>query len=71
MPCATTRPCSEELVAVLPCPPRPRGTLGKYSSPLPGSCGPIPQLALVQQAAAEAQILRLSMDMVAHTFTQA
>ena len=54
MPCATTHPCSEELVAVLPCPPRPRGILGKYSSPLPGSCGPIPQLALVQQAAAEA-----------------
>ena len=50
MPCATTRPCSEELVAVLPCPPRPRGILGKYSSPLPGSCGPISQLALVQQA---------------------
>ena len=45
MPCSTTHPCSEELVAVLPCPPRPRGTLGKYSSPLPGSCGPIPQVA--------------------------
>ena len=54
MPCATTHPCSEELVAVLPCPPRPRGILGKYSSPLPGSCGPIPQVAAVQQAAAEA-----------------
>ena len=71
MPCATTHPCSEELVAVLPCPPRPRGILGKYSSPLPGSCGPISQLALVQQAEAEAQMDTLSLDMVAHTFTQA
>ena len=54
MPCATTRPCSEELVAVLPCFPRPPGILGQVSSPFLGSCGPIPQLALVQQAAAEA-----------------
>ena len=55
MPCATTHPCSEELVAVLRCFPHPRGILGQVSSPLSGSCGPIPQLALVQQAAAEAQ----------------
>ena len=54
MPCATTRPCSEELVAVLPCPPRLRGILGQVSSTLSGSCGPIPQMAAVQQAAAEA-----------------
>ena len=46
MPCATTRPCSEELVAVLPCPPRLRGILGQVSSTLSGSCGPIPQMAL-------------------------
>ena len=45
MPCATTRPCSEELVAVLPCPPRLRGILGQVSSTLSGSCGPIPQMA--------------------------
>ena len=71
MPCAKTHPCSEELVAVLPCPPRPRGILGKYSSPLPGSCGPIPQLALVQQAAAEAQMSSLSLAVAPHTFSQA
>ena len=71
MPCATSRACSEELVAVLPCPPRPRGILGKYSSPLPGSCGPIQPLAAAQQAAAEAQMDSLSLAMVAHTFTQA
>ena len=71
MPCATTRPCSEEFVAVLPCPPRLRGILGQVSSTLSGSCGPIPQMAAVQQAAAEAQMSGLSLDMVAHTFTQA
>ena len=71
MPCATTHPCSEELVAVLPCPPRPRGILGKYSSPLPGSCGPIPQLALVQQAEAEAQMDSLSLAMAPPKFSQA
>ena len=54
MPCATTRPCSDELVAVLRCFPHPRGILGKYSSPLPVSCAPIPQMAAVQQAASEA-----------------
>ena len=69
MPCATTRPCSEELVAVLPCPPRPRGILGKYSSPLPGSCGPISQLALVQQAAAEASRMQKMRSLMAHSFT--
>ena len=71
MPCATTRPCSEELVAVLPCPPRPRGILGKYSSPLPGSCGPIPQMAAAQQATAEAQMSGLSRVVAPHTFSQA
>ena len=54
MPCATTRPCSEELVAVLPCPPRLRGILGQVSSTLSGSCGPIQPLAAAQHAAAEA-----------------
>ena len=55
MPCATTRPCSEELVAVLRCFPHPRGILGQVSSPLPGSCSPIPQMAVVQHAGDEAQ----------------
>ena len=55
MPCSTTRPCPEELVAVLPCLPRLRGILGQVSSTLSGSCGPIPQMAAAQQAAADAQ----------------
>ena len=55
MPCSTTHPCSEELVAVLPCPLRLRGILGQVSSPLPGSCSPIPQMAVVQHAGDEAQ----------------
>ena len=54
MPCATTRPCSEEFVAVLPCPPRLRGILGQVSSTLSGSCGPIPHMAAAEHAAAEA-----------------
>ena len=53
MPCATTRPCSEELVAVLPCPPRLRGILGQVSSTLSGSCAPIQPLAAAQHAARE------------------
>ena len=71
MPCATTRPCSEELVAVLCCFPRPRGILGQVSSPLSGSCCPIPQMAAVQQAAAEAQMSGLSRVVAPHTFSQA
>ena len=58
MPCATTRPCSEELVAVLPCPPRLRGILGQVSSTLSGSCGPIPQIAAAQHAAREAPSMK-------------
>ena len=71
MPCATTRPCSEELVAVLPCPPRLRGILGQVSSTLSGSCGPIQPLAAAQQAAAEAQMDSLSLAMAPPKFSQA
>ena len=69
MPCATTHPCSEELVAVLPCPPRPRGILGKYSSPLPGSCGPIPQGGGSPAVAAEASSMEKMMSMRSRFFT--
>ena len=58
MPCATTRPCSEELVAVLCCFPRPRGILGQVSSTLSGSCGLIPQMAAAEHAAREAPSMR-------------
>ena len=68
MPCATTHPCSEELVAVLPCPPRPRGILGKYSSPLPGSCGPIPQLAQSSRPAAEKERMEKMRSLMVHSF---
>ena len=71
MPCATTRPCSEELVAVLPCPPRLRGILGQVSSTLSGSCGPIPHMAAAEQAAAEAQMSGLSLAMAPPKFSQA
>ena len=69
MPCATTRPCSEELVAVLPCPPRLRGILGQVSSTLSGSCGPIPQIAAAQHAAREAQMDSLSLAMAPRKFS--
>ena len=54
MPCATARACSQHLTQVLPCFPRPRGTLGQVSSPFIGSCGPITAGGVVAQAAAEA-----------------
>ena len=69
MPCATTHPCSEELVAVLPCPPRLRGILGQVSSTLSGSCGPIPQMAAAPAGRGEAQMSRLSLAMAPPKFS--
>ena len=69
MPCATTHPCSEELVAVLPCPPRLRGILGQVSSTLSGSCGPIPHMAAAEHAAAEAPSMEKMRSMRSRFFT--
>ena len=55
MPRATRCPCSEHLIPALPCFSCPRDILGKVSCLWDGCCSPIPQLAVVKQAAAEAQ----------------
>ena len=69
MPCATTHTCSEELVAVLPCPPRLRGILGQVSSTLSGSCGPIPQMAAAPARRGRAQMDSLSLAMAPRKFS--